>query len=110
MARDRIGAHDMPLTRGTRLGPYEIESLIGSGGIGRGLQGARWTPESHGRDQTVDLRAGGRNPKDFVSEAVMHDVRRSGDSHRRRGPGAVCFARMPRSFSMSCVHRLLTVV
>ena len=30
---DRIG-DDMLLTRGTRLGPYEIESLIGSGGMG----------------------------------------------------------------------------
>ena len=30
-ARDRIRAHDMPLTPGTWLGPYEIESLIGSG-------------------------------------------------------------------------------
>ena len=34
IARDRIGAHRMPLTPGTRLGPYEIESLIGSGGMG----------------------------------------------------------------------------
>jgi len=34
IARDRIGAHHMPLTPGTRLGPYEIESLIGSGGMG----------------------------------------------------------------------------
>ena len=33
-ARDRIGAHHMLLTPGTRLGPYEIESLIGSGGMG----------------------------------------------------------------------------
>src|SRR6185369_16279349 len=33
-ARDRIGAHHMPLTPGTRLGPYTIESLIGSGGMG----------------------------------------------------------------------------
>src|SRR5262245_50500682 len=33
-SRDRIGAHDMLLTPGTRLGPYEIESLIGSGGMG----------------------------------------------------------------------------
>jgi serine/threonine protein kinase len=33
MARDRIGAHDMALTPSTRLGPYEIESLIGSGGM-----------------------------------------------------------------------------
>ena len=34
IARDKIGAHHMPLTPGTRLGPYEIESLIGSGGMG----------------------------------------------------------------------------
>ncbi len=32
--RDRIGAHHMLLTPGTRLGPYTIESLIGSGGMG----------------------------------------------------------------------------
>ena len=32
--RDKIAAHDMLLTPGTRLGPYEIESLIGSGGMG----------------------------------------------------------------------------
>jgi serine/threonine protein kinase len=25
----------MPLTPGTQLGPYEIESLIGSGGMGK---------------------------------------------------------------------------
>ena len=80
------------------------------GGANRGLPRARWTPESHGRDQAGELRAGGRNPKDFVTEVVMHEVRRSGDSHRRRCPEAGCFHRMPRSFSMSCVHRLLTVV
>jgi serine/threonine protein kinase len=34
IARDRIGVHDMPLTPGSRLGPYTIESLIGSGGMG----------------------------------------------------------------------------
>ena len=33
-ARDRIAAPDMLLAPGTRLGPYEIESLIGSGGMG----------------------------------------------------------------------------
>src|SRR6187200_1672062 len=33
-ARGRINAHHMLLTPGTRLGPYEIESLIGSGGMG----------------------------------------------------------------------------
>jgi TolB-like protein/predicted Ser/Thr protein kinase len=32
--RDRIGAYRMPLTPGTRPGPYTIESLIGSGGMG----------------------------------------------------------------------------
>jgi TolB-like protein/predicted Ser/Thr protein kinase len=34
ITRDRIGAHHMLLTPGTRLGPYTIESLIGSGGMG----------------------------------------------------------------------------
>jgi len=43
IARDRIGAHHMLLTPGTRLGPYEIESLIGSGSMGEVSQGARWT-------------------------------------------------------------------
>src|SRR5687768_18472715 len=33
-SRDRIGAHHMPVTPGTRLGPYTIESLIGPGGMG----------------------------------------------------------------------------
>jgi serine/threonine protein kinase len=32
--RDRIGAHGMHLTPGTRLGPYEIVALIGAGGMG----------------------------------------------------------------------------
>jgi eukaryotic-like serine/threonine-protein kinase len=34
IARDRIGAHQMLLPPGTRLGPYTIETLIGSGGMG----------------------------------------------------------------------------
>jgi eukaryotic-like serine/threonine-protein kinase len=34
IARDRIDAHHMLLTPGTRLGPYTIELLIGSGGMG----------------------------------------------------------------------------
>jgi TolB-like protein/predicted Ser/Thr protein kinase len=34
IARDRINADPMLLTPGTRLGPYTIESLIGSGGMG----------------------------------------------------------------------------
>jgi serine/threonine protein kinase len=33
IARDRIGPQHMLLTPGTRLGPYTIESLIGSGGM-----------------------------------------------------------------------------
>src|SRR5687768_17487203 len=34
IGRDRIDAHPMLLTPGTRLGPYTIETLIGSGGMG----------------------------------------------------------------------------
>ena len=34
IARDRIDAHHMLLTPGTRLGPYTIATLIGSGGMG----------------------------------------------------------------------------
>src|SRR5688500_17488408 len=34
IARDRIAPHSMLLTPGTRLGPYTIETLIGSGGMG----------------------------------------------------------------------------
>jgi eukaryotic-like serine/threonine-protein kinase len=33
-ARCKIDAHHMVLAPGTQLGPYEIESLIGSGGMG----------------------------------------------------------------------------
>ena len=31
---DRISQHAMPLSAGTRLGPYEILALIGAGGMG----------------------------------------------------------------------------
>jgi len=47
----RLSLQRMALGPGTRLGPYEIASAIGAGGIGRGLQGTRYTPGSHRCDQ-----------------------------------------------------------
>jgi hypothetical protein len=57
----------MTLQSGTRLGPYEIQSALGAGGIGGGLSRARHAARSHGRDQGS---AGGAGRRPAVPRAV----------------------------------------
>ena len=59
---------------------------------------------------TRDLRAGGRNPTNFVSDAVMQMSVDAPIPNDDGIPTPYSFARMPASFSMSCVRRLLTVL
>jgi serine/threonine protein kinase len=64
----RIGAHYRFLTPGTRLGPYEIESLLGTGGMGE-------VYKAHdGRlNRTVAIkRLIADNASQFQSEAPHH--------------------------------------
>ena len=66
-ARARIGSphrhrRTMGLAAGTRLGPYDVLSLIGSGGHGRGLSRARHPAASRRRDQGA-ARGSGPRPR-----------------------------------------------
>ncbi len=56
MKGDRIGAHDTLLTPGTRLRPYEIDSLIGSGGMGEVYKAHDGRLNRTVADQAVDRR------------------------------------------------------
>jgi len=48
----------MALTSGTRLGPYEIESLLGAGGMGGSIALAT-RDGTHGSDQSIERSTGG---------------------------------------------------
>jgi serine/threonine-protein kinase len=69
----------MPIAAGTRLGPYEIQSLVGVGGMGD-VQGAR-----HGLNRTVAIKVlsealrrpqlrerFSRGARDLVAEPSQH--------------------------------------
>ncbi len=58
----------MPLTSGTRLGPYEVTALIGSGGMG---EVCRARDTKLGRDVALKMLL-----DSFLSKGSSHDVLR----------------------------------
>ena len=65
---ERLWSHLIPmLPAGTRLGPYEIESLVGTGGMGEVYQGERHAAGPHRGNQAA-------RPRDTTS-ASQHEAR-----------------------------------